>query len=81
MELIERQFAKAAAFALAGAILTFFGFMHGEHIGFGQSPTVAFSYLIVAGTLLVCAKYAVMTPKALEHMEAGHGAMPAPVNN
>ena len=36
--LIERQFVKAAAFALAGAVLTFFGFMHGEHIGFGQSP-------------------------------------------
>ena len=79
--LIERQFAKAAAFALAGAVLTFFGFMHGEHIGFGQSPTVAFSYLIVAGTLLLCAKYAVMAPKPQEHQEAAHGAVPAPANN
>jgi len=78
--LIERQFAKAAAFALAGAVLTFLGFMHGEHIGFGQSPTVAFSYLIVAGTLLVCAKYAVVAPKVQEHEEA-HGAVPVPANN
>jgi adenine/guanine/hypoxanthine permease len=35
---IERQFLRAAAFALAGAILTFFGFMHGEQIGLAQSP-------------------------------------------
>ena len=76
--LIERQFAKAATFALAGAILTFFGFMHGEHIGFGQSPSVAFSYLIVAGTLLLCAKYAVMAPKVQEQHEEAHGAFPAP---
>ena len=32
---IDRAFRKAAAFALAGAVLTFFGFMHGEAIGFG----------------------------------------------
>ena len=83
--LIEREFAKAAVFALAGAILTFFGFMHGEHIGFGQSPTVAFSYLIVAAMVLLCAKYAQMTPKSQEHREehraeAG-GPLPAPANN
>ena len=29
---------KAAAFALAGAVLTFFGFMHGEQIGIGETP-------------------------------------------
>ena len=34
--IIDRKFAKAAGFALAGAVLTFFGFMHGEKIGFGQ---------------------------------------------
>jgi AGZA family xanthine/uracil permease-like MFS transporter len=84
--LIERQFAKSAAFALAGAILTFFGFMHGEHIGFGQSPAVAFSYLMVAGTLLLCAKYAVMTPKPQEYAaahkaEEARGPIPAPANN
>src|SRR5471032_2473423 len=35
---IERDFMKASAFALAGAVMTFFGFMHGERIGLGQSP-------------------------------------------
>ena len=48
---IEREFIKAAAFALAGAVLTFFGFMHGEQIGVGQTPLVAISYLGVAGIL------------------------------
>ncbi len=49
--IIEREFNKAAAFALAGAVLTFFGFIHGEAIGIGQSPAVALSYLLVAGLL------------------------------
>ena len=39
--IIEREFVKAAAFALAGAVLTFFGFIHGEAIGIGSSPAVA----------------------------------------
>ena len=48
---IERRFAHAAAFALAGAVLTFFGFMHGERIGIGQTPLVALSYLVVAALM------------------------------
>ncbi|HKQ70784.1 MAG TPA: hypothetical protein VJT73_15665, partial [Polyangiaceae bacterium] len=39
-------------------VLTFFGFMHGEAISFGESPVVAFSYLAVAAILVGCAKYA-----------------------
>ena len=77
--LIERQYVKAAAFAFAGAILTFFGFMHGEHIGFAQSPAVAISYAIVAGILLACAKYAAFTPKPRE-MHDVHEAMPKPAH-
>jgi len=53
---IDRKFMNAAGFALAGAVLTFFGFMHGERIGIAQTPLVAVSYLIVAGILLACAK-------------------------
>jgi AGZA family xanthine/uracil permease-like MFS transporter len=53
---IERQFIKASGFALAGAVMTFFGFMHGERIGIGESPTVAFSYLAVAVIFAACAK-------------------------
>jgi AGZA family xanthine/uracil permease-like MFS transporter len=56
---IERAFAKAAAFAVVAAVLTFFGFMHGEAIGIGQTPTVAFAYLAMAGMLLGCAKFSV----------------------
>jgi AGZA family xanthine/uracil permease-like MFS transporter len=56
--IIDRAFVKAAGFAAAGAVLTFFGFMHGEAIGIGQSPVVALSYLAVAGSLFGCAKFA-----------------------
>jgi AGZA family xanthine/uracil permease-like MFS transporter len=56
--IIDRAFVKAAGFAMAGAVLTFFGFMHGEAIGVGQSPVVALSYLGVAATLFGCARFA-----------------------
>src|SRR6516164_6145629 len=65
---IERQFLKAAAFSLAGAVLTFFGFIHGEKIGWGQTPVVAVSYLAVAAVLSYCAKFALIAPRA-GHME------------
>ena len=32
---IERDFMKASAFAFAGAVMTYFGFMHGEAVGIG----------------------------------------------
>lgn len=46
--MIERQFRSAAASALAGAVLSFFGFVHGQRIGWAQSPTVALGYLLMA---------------------------------
>jgi len=64
---IERMFVKAAAFALASAVLTFFGFMHGEAIGIGQTPTVAVSYLIVSAILFGCAKFATASAPAPMH--------------
>jgi AGZA family xanthine/uracil permease-like MFS transporter len=64
--IIDRTFKKAAGFALAGAIMTFFGFMHGEKIGIGESPVVASSYLIIAVVLASCARYAVTTPAPIE---------------
>jgi AGZA family xanthine/uracil permease-like MFS transporter len=60
---IDRQLTKAATFAAVGAGMTFFGFMHGEAIGIGQSPVVAASYLAVAGALYGCAKFAVVAPR------------------
>jgi AGZA family xanthine/uracil permease-like MFS transporter len=74
---IDREFTKAAAFSAAGAGLTFFGFMHGEAIGIGQTPVVALSYLAVAGFLYGVAKFAVVAPKPAEPMEH-HGALPEP---
>ena len=56
--IIDRQLWSAAGFAAAGAILTFFGLMHGERIGVGQSLGVATSYLLVAAFLAGCAKFA-----------------------
>jgi AGZA family xanthine/uracil permease-like MFS transporter len=53
--LIEREYVKASVCAVAGSALTFFGFMHGEHIGIAQSPAVALSYLMVAGVLFASA--------------------------
>jgi AGZA family xanthine/uracil permease-like MFS transporter len=64
--IIDRNFKKAAGFALAGSILTFFGFMHGERIGFGETPVVAASYLIASVVLLSCAKFTVSVPSPTE---------------
>jgi adenine/guanine/hypoxanthine permease len=58
---IERDFIKASAFALAGAALTYFGFMHGEAVGigggFGVTPAVALAYAVVAGGLFALARF------------------------
>lgn len=75
--IIERQFSKAAAFAVAASALTFFGFMHGEAIGVGQTPVVAVSYLGVAAILMGCAKFAQAAPKPAEEVH-DHGALPQP---
>jgi AGZA family xanthine/uracil permease-like MFS transporter len=53
---IERKLEIAAAFAGAGAVLTFFGFMHGPEVGFAVTPMVAAAYAIVAVFLYFCAK-------------------------
>src|SRR5215475_1696054 len=55
---IERRFVQAAAFALSGAVLTFFGFMHGESVGLAVTPSVALAYAIVAAFLLGLSRYA-----------------------
>jgi AGZA family xanthine/uracil permease-like MFS transporter len=70
--IIEREFNKAAAFALAGTVLTFFGFIHGEAIGIAQSITVSVSYLIVAAVLFYVYKFGSFSPPVPElHHEGG----------
>lgn len=72
---IDRTFLRAAAFAGAGGVMTFFGFMHGDHIGFAQSPMVAASYLVIAGVFVACAKFVTVEKPAVE-AELGHGQVP-----
>jgi AGZA family xanthine/uracil permease-like MFS transporter len=71
---IERQFMKASGFALAGAAMTFFGFMHGERIGLAQTPIVALSYFIMAAIFFGCAMFVVVAPKPAEVPREPHGA-------
>jgi AGZA family xanthine/uracil permease-like MFS transporter len=75
--IIERQLEKAAAFAFAGAILTFFGLIHAEDLGVGQSPLVALSYLGVAAMLYGFAKFAHVTPAEPSEIEPHHLTIPA----
>jgi adenine/guanine/hypoxanthine permease len=49
--IIDRRFDRAAIYAAAGAVLAFFGFIHGTSLGFGNSAPVALGYLFVA---LIC---------------------------
>ncbi len=71
---IDRKFQAASAFALAGAVLTFFGFMHGEAIGLAVTPTVAVAYLVVAAFIYGLSRYPEMVdlpmPKAMPHAHA-----------
>jgi AGZA family xanthine/uracil permease-like MFS transporter len=71
--IVDRQFLKAAGFSAAGAVLTFFGLMHGEHIGFNQTSAVAVSYLIVAGILFACDYLTVPGTNPIPADEHAHG--------
>ncbi|MCG2634672.1 MAG: regulator [Gammaproteobacteria bacterium] len=68
---IDRNFVRAAGFAIAGSGLTFFGFMHGEAIGLARSPTVAISYLVLAAGFYVYSRVSASKPEAAV---AGAGA-------
>ena len=77
---IEREFLKAAGFAAAGSVLTFFGLMHGETIGINVTPTVALAYVVIGGILWGCDYFAAVAPSAAtahdeEEEEAGEGEM------
>jgi AGZA family xanthine/uracil permease-like MFS transporter len=72
--IIDRDFMRASGFALAGAAMTFFGFMHGERIGIGESPAVAVSYLLVAAIFAGCAKFiTVAAGRPVESFAEMHG--------
>src|SRR5580693_3974489 len=69
---VDKKFAEASGFALAGAILTFFGFMHGESVGIAVTPVVAIAYLIVAVFLFALS----LAPASLLDKTAPHEAIP-----
>ena len=46
--IIDREFNKAAIYALAGAVLAFFGFIHGIQLQWMASPQVALGYVLLA---------------------------------
>jgi len=71
--IIDRNFMKASGFAFAGAVLTFFGFMHGERIGIGETPVVAASYLVVSIIFFGCSKFAGVADKAVTPVESEEG--------
>src|SRR5271155_2834171 len=70
--IIDKKFVNASAFALAGAILTFFGFMHGQQVGIAVTPTVAIAYLIVAVFLFALSR----APASSLDRTAPHEAIP-----
>jgi adenine/guanine/hypoxanthine permease len=72
--IIDRKFLAAAAFAAAGAVLTLFGFMHGESVGVAVTPTVAIAYGAVAVFLFALSR---STEAAAEPIPAGHAAIAA----
>jgi AGZA family xanthine/uracil permease-like MFS transporter len=68
---IERDFVKASAFAFSGAVLTYFGFMHGEAVGIGGgmgvTPSVALAYAVVAAGFFAVGKFGASTSYVPQH--------------
>jgi AGZA family xanthine/uracil permease-like MFS transporter len=62
--IIDKKFEQASYFAGAGAVLTFFGFMHGESVGLAVTPSVAIAYALVAVFLFALSRYPVLAGEA-----------------
>ena len=68
---------EAAAFAASGAVLTFFGFMHGESVGLAVTPSVATAYTIVAIFLFGLSRYHALASAAMGTAQKAIAAAPA----
>jgi adenine/guanine/hypoxanthine permease len=75
--IIDGKLMKAAYFALAGAVLTFFGLIHAEAIGIMQTPAVAAAYLLVAVFLAICSRKAQIVAEFEEVVGHHHASQPA----
>jgi AGZA family xanthine/uracil permease-like MFS transporter len=62
--IIDKRFGWAAIYAGFGAVLSFFGFIHGTQLGVGASTQVAIGYLAVAAVCLIVARRAPETAAA-----------------
>ena len=49
--IIDREFRSATIFALAAAVLTFFGLIHGAQVGIGVNLDIVVGYVLMAGLL------------------------------
>jgi adenine/guanine/hypoxanthine permease len=58
--IIDRKFVEASAFAASGAVLSFFGLMHGEAVGIAVAPAVALAYALAAALLYGLSRYPAM---------------------
>ena len=51
--IIDKQLRHAAVWAFVGAVLAFFGFIHGETLGWAKAPLVALGYALFGVVCLV----------------------------
>src|ERR1700719_1894480 len=70
--IIDRKFEWAALFAAAGAVLSFFGFIHGTSLGIGNSAPVALGYLIVVGVCYALSRQNYPEAVAISTEEPAH---------
>jgi AGZA family xanthine/uracil permease-like MFS transporter len=59
--IIDRRLKEAALWSFAGAVLAFFGFIHGTQLGWAMSPQVALGYALFGA---VCLAASMQTEKA-----------------
>jgi len=50
--IVDRRLKAAALWAFAGAVLAFFGFIHGGQLGWAVSPQVALGYALFGAVCL-----------------------------
>jgi AGZA family xanthine/uracil permease-like MFS transporter len=56
--IIDRKLKEAALWAFAGAVLAFFGFIHGTQLGWAMSPQVALGYVMFGAVCLLMSRQA-----------------------
>src|SRR3954467_8378632 len=71
--IIDKKYAEASYFAAAGAVLTFFGFMHGEAVGFAVTPSVALAYAMIAAFLFALSRAPAVETAAMSIEEVPAG--------